>query len=214
MLNIYTCKGMFKARVDSIVKGQAIGYKRVSSYDQRDDRQLEGVPLDKVFIDKASGKDTSRPAFIQLCQFVREGDHVFVHSMDRLARNLDDLRSTVRDFASRGIKITFLREALTFTGENSPMSNLLLSVMGAFAEFEREIIKERQREGIELAKRRGVYKGRVRSLSEDQIYLLKQRVIGNPKANKSALAREFKISRQTLYSYLDIEEGKKNDTDA
>lgn len=157
-------------------KGQRIGYVRVSSYDQNPDRQLENETLDRVFTDKASGKDVNRPQLEEMIQFVREGDTVVVHSLDRLARNLDDLRNLVKNLNDRGVKIQFVKEGLTFTGEDSPMSNLLLSVMGAFAEFERALIKERQREGIELAKKRGVYKARKKALSEKDIKRLKRRI--------------------------------------
>ena len=136
--------------------GQRIGYIRVSSFDQNPERQLEQVQVDKVFTDKASGKDTQRPELDTLLSFVREGDTVVVHSMDRLARNLDDLRRLVQKLTKRGVRIEFVKESLTFTGEDSPMANLMLSVMGAFAEFERALIRERQREGIALAKQRRV----------------------------------------------------------
>ena len=182
------------------MKGQKIGYVRVSSLDQNETRQLEGEKLDRIFTDKASGKDTDRPQLQELLQFVREGDTVFVHSMDRLARNLDDLRQLVKKLTNQGVSIYFAKEGLTFNGEDSPMSNLLLSVMGAFAEFERALIKERQREGIVLAKKKGVYKGRKQALRIEQITELKQRVAAG--GNKTALASEYKISRQTLYSYL------------
>ena len=142
--------------------GQRIGYIRVSSFDQNPERQLEHVQVDKVFTDKASGKDTQRPELDRLLAFVREGDTVVVHSMDRLARNLDDLRRLVQGLTQRGVRIAFAKEHLTFTGEDSPMANLMLSVMGAFAEFERALIRERQREGIALAKKRGAYRGRKR----------------------------------------------------
>jgi len=123
-----------------------------------------------------------------------------VHSMDRLARNVDDLRQIVNGLTAKQVKVKFIKEALEFTGEDSPISNLLLSVMGAFAEFERTLIKERQMEGIELAKKRGTYKGRKASLSGDKIVQLKEQVVlGN---NKSELAKEFGISRETLYKYL------------
>ncbi|WP_374685306.1 recombinase family protein [Klebsiella pneumoniae] len=145
--------------------GQRIGYVRVSSFDQNPERQLEQIQVDKVFTDKASGKDTRRPELERLLAFVREGDTVVVHSMDRLARNLDDLRRLVQGLTQRGVRIEFLKEHLTFTGEDSPMANLMLSVMGAFAEFERALIRERQREGIALAKQRGAYRGRKKSLS-------------------------------------------------
>ena len=134
------------------MRGQRIGYVRVSSFDQNPERQLDQVQVDKLFTDKASGKDTRRPQLDALLSFAREGDTVVVHSMDRLARNLDDLRRLVQTLTKRGIRIEFVKECLSFTGEDSPMANLLLSVMGAFAEFERALIGERQREGIALAK--------------------------------------------------------------
>ncbi len=180
--------------------GQRIGYIRVSTLDQNPDRQLEGVQVSKVFIDKASGKDTQRPQLEALLSYVREGDTLVVHSMDRLARNLDDLRRMVQQLTGRGVRIEFVKESLAFTGEDSPMANLLLSVMGAFAEFERALIRERQREGISLAKQRGVYRGRKKALSESRIEELRRRV--EAREPKAALAREFGISRATLYEYL------------
>jgi len=182
------------------LKGQRIGYVRVSSHDQNLDRQLEGVELDRIFIDKASGKDTQRPQLEAMLAFVREGDTVVTHSMDRLARNLDDLRRLVQLLTRRGIRIKFLKENLTFTGEASPIANLLLSVMGAFAEFERALIRERQLEGIALAKKKGIYRGRRKALSPEQVDELRRRVnAGEP---KTVLARAFGISRATLYKCL------------
>jgi DNA invertase Pin-like site-specific DNA recombinase len=181
-------------------KGQRIGYIRVSSLDQNPERQLEGMQVDKAFTDKVSGKDVHRPELEALKSFIREGDTVIVHSMDRLARNLDDLRRLVQELTKSGIRIEFIKENLTFTGEDSPMANLMLSVMGAFAEFERELIRERQREGIALAKQRGVYKGRKKSLSPQQAASLRQRV--SEGQQKAELAREYGISRETLYQYL------------
>jgi len=180
--------------------GKKVGYIRVSSFDQNPERQLEGIELDKRFIDKASGKDVKRPALAELLSYVREDDTVIVHSMDRLARNLDDLRQIVQKLNKQNIKIQFIKENLIFTGEDSPMSNLLLSVMGAFAEFERSLIRERQKEGIELAKTKNLYKGRKPSLNEEQISIVKQQItLGVPKAK---VAREFNISRRTLYQYI------------
>jgi len=180
--------------------GQRIGYIRVSTLDQNPDRQLEGVQVSKVFIDKASGKDTQRPQLEALLSYVREGDTLVVHSMDRLARNLDDLRRMVQQLTGRGVRIEFVKESLAFTGEDSPMANLLLSVMGAFAEFERALIRERQREGISLAKQHGVYRGRKKALSDSRLEELRRRV--EAREPKAALAREFGISRATLYEYL------------
>lgn len=103
------------------MSGQRIGYARVSSFDQNPERQLENIAVDKTFTDKASGKDVNRPALEELRRFVRHGDTVVVHSMDRLARNLDDLRRIVQSFTRRGVRIEFVKEALFFTGEDSPM---------------------------------------------------------------------------------------------
>lgn len=180
--------------------GQRIGYIRVSSFDQNPERQLEHVPVDRLFTDKASGKDIRRPELERLLAFVREGDTVVVHSMDRLARNLDDLRRIVQQLTRRGIRIAFVKESLMFSGEDSPMANLMLSVMGAFAEFERALIRERQREGIALAKSRGAYRGRKKALSPERVDELRCRV--NAGEQKAQLAREFGISRETLYQYL------------
>ncbi len=133
-------------------------------------------------------------------EFAREGDTVLVHSMDRLARNLDDLRRIVHELNAKDVRIEFVKEQLTFSGDDSPMATLLLSVMGAFAEFERALIRERQREGIALAKEKGVYKGRRPSLTNEQRAELHERV--NSGVQKSTLAKEYGISRETVYEYI------------
>jgi DNA invertase Pin-like site-specific DNA recombinase len=186
--------------MEAHIVGQRIGYIRVSTIDQNTERQLEGIEVAKVFTDKASGKDTQRPQLEALMSFVRTGDTMVVHSMDRLARNLDDLRRIVQTLTAKGVRIEFVKEHLTFTGEDSPMASLMLSVMGAFAEFERALIHERQREGIELAKQRGAYKGRKKSLSEAAVAEFRQRLATG--VTKAQVAREFGISRETLYQYL------------
>jgi DNA invertase Pin-like site-specific DNA recombinase len=180
--------------------GQRIGYIRVSTLDQQTERQLDGVALDQTFTDKASGKDTTRPQLELLLRFARRGDTIIVHSMDRLARNLDDLRRIVHTLTGKGVRIEFVKEHLAFTGDDSPMASLLLSVMGAFAEFERALIHERQREGIALAKQRGVYRGRKKALSAAAVTELRARIAAG--ISKTKVAREFGISRQTLYQYL------------
>lgn len=182
------------------MSGRKIGYIRVSSFEQNPERQLEGISLNKKFIDRAAGKDTDRAQLEAMLDYARDGDTIIVHSMDRLARNLDDLRRLVTQFTAQQVKVEFLKEGLTFTGEDSPMSKLLLSVMGAFAEFERALIKERQMEGIALAKKRRAYKGRKAVLSQEQISEIKTRVVNGDK--KSQIARDFAISRETLYQYL------------
>lgn len=187
--------------------GQNVGYVRVSSVLQNTSRQeeiLNSYNLNVIFKDFASGKDTDRPELQAALKHVRKGDTFIIHSMDRLARNLNDLRAIVKDLNNRGVKVIFVKENLTFSGNDSSISNLLLSVMGAFAEFERNLIRERQHEGIELAKLRGAYKGRKQALSDDKILLLKNKDALNAGKNRSQLAKEFGISRQSLYNYLSI----------
>src|ERR1700758_102922 len=181
--------------------GQRIGYLRVSTVDQNTDRQLDGVELDKVFTDKASGKDTNRPELGRALDYVRDGDTLLVHSMDRLARALVDLRRTVDELTQRGVQVRFVKEGLTFSSDESdPCAVLMLSVMGAVAEFERSMILERQREGIALAKAAGKYKGRKAALTDDQADELRARLAGGESV--SGLAREYGISRQTVYNYV------------
>ena len=179
--------------------GKRVGYIRVSSVDQNTARQLEGVDLDKTFTDKASGKDVKRPQLQAALEYLTDGDVLIVHSMDRLARNLIDLRMLVEDLTARSVQVQFIKENLTFTGEDTSVARLLLSVMGAVAEFERSMIRERQLEGIAVAKKAGVYKGRKRSLSGERAAELRRRVAAGEK--RAALAREFGISRETLYQY-------------
>jgi len=183
------------------MKGQRIGYVRVSTTDQNTERQLEGIALDRTFTDKASGKNTERPGLDQLLTFAREGDTVIVHSMDRLARNLDDLRRLVQQMTARGIIVQFVKESLIFTGEDSAMSKLLLSIMGAFAEFERALINERQKEGIAIAKAKGVYKGRKVAMDSDMIKRARE-LIEVEKMPKAQVARTLGVSRTTLYEHL------------
>ena len=181
-------------------RGHRLGYTRVSSEDQDIVRQLDGLSFDKVFTDKVSGGTANRPQLTALLGHAREGDTVVVHSMDRLARNMDDLRALVNGLIGKGVRVEFVKEGLTFTGEDSAMSKLLLSVMGAFAEFERALIRERQREGITAAKKAGVYKGRKKTLSAAQVSELRQRAESGE--SKASIARDFGISRETIYQYL------------
>ncbi len=182
------------------ITGQRVGYIRVSTLEQNTDRQLDGIEVDRTFADHVSGKDLHRPQLAAMLAFVRDGDTVVVHSMDRLARNLDDLRATVRTLTARGVQVQFMKEQLTFTGDDTAMATLLLSVMGAFAEFERALSRERQREGIALAKQRGAYRGRRKALTAEQVEQL--RAGAGAGQTKAALAREYGISRETVYQYL------------
>lgn len=180
-----------------------VGYVRVSTLDQRTDRQLEGLQLDRVFEDKVSGKNMrDRPQLEEMLKYVREGDEVFVHSMDRLARNLEDLLTIVRMLTEKGVKLNFLKENLSFDPQQkaSPMSKLILGVMGAVAEFERELIRERQREGIALAKVRGVYQGRAKTVTPEMMD--KARKLLASGGSVSATAKELGVSRASLYRWF------------
>ena len=185
-------------------QGQRIGYVRVSSESQNTARQYEELTgLDRIFEDKLSGKSmVDRPQLQALMSYARTGDEVVCTSMDRLARSLSDLLHIVSDLTGRGVKVTFKKENLSFTGENdSPMSMLLLGMLGSVAAFERAILKDRQAQGIAIAKAKGtVYTGRRPSLSPAQATQLRERARAGEK--KTVLATEYGISRETLYAYL------------
>jgi len=183
--------------------GQLVGYIRVSTEAQNTARQEEALSafnLDKRFVDKASGKDTDRPQLAAALAHLREGDTFIIYSMDRLSRSLNDLITTVKSLTAKGVKVQFIKESLTFTGDNNPMANLMLGIMGSLAEWERSVIRERQLQGIAIAKEKGVYKGRKKALNSDEQNELK--ALATAGAVKSSLAKQFGISRQTLYSYL------------
>ncbi len=149
------------SEIKKAAKGMKVGYIRVSSTAQNTDRQMDAfdnsLDLDKVFTDKVSGATTDRPELKACLDYLRENDTLYIYSMDRLARNLVDLQCIVKDLTGRGVCIKFMKEQLTFEQNGgNPMNTLLLQVMGAFAEFERSLIKERQMEGIASAKAKGL----------------------------------------------------------
>lgn len=148
-----------------------VAYVRVSSLDQNTDRQLAGVGIDfdKTFTDKCSGGSTARPALERLQEYVREGDTIHVHSIDRLARNLDDLRVLVTGWMKQGITVRFHKEGLTFSHQdNNPMSELMLSMLGAVAQFERAMIRERQQEASRKPSHEVSIRGAKRALISKQ----------------------------------------------
>lgn len=194
--------------------GQRIAYVRVSSAGQNLARQIEAVgECDQTFTEKQSGKSAAdRPQLQALIRHIRHGDRVVVASMDRLARSVIDLNEIVRQITGdpaehteqqprKGASIEFLKERLIFApGDTDPMASFQLNMMGAFAQFERELIRQRQAEGIAAAKKRGVYKGRPRTLDAEQVGSVRAAVLaGTPKAQ---VAREHGIGRTTLYRYL------------
>ena len=152
-----------------MTRHQKVGYIRVSTVDQNTERQLDSVDLDKVYTDKCSGKDTNRPQLKALLDYVRQGDEVHVHDISRMARNLEDLIGLVKQLNSKGVSIKFHKENLTFTGEQNAMQELLLGVLGSVYQFERSMLLERQREGIQKAKEAGKYKGRPQQVDREKI---------------------------------------------
>lgn len=183
-------------------QGQRVAYIRVSSTTQNVARQEEELAgLDKVFVDRLSGGSMDRPQLQAMLSYVRDGDEVLVHSMDRLARNLADLLKIVTGLTDRGVRVTFRKESLTFAGEgDSPMAMLMLGLLGSVAAFERALIRERQAQGVALAKAAHKYKGRKPSLTPAQAQDLRRRALAGER--KTDLAKEFGISRETLYAYL------------
>lgn len=183
------------------MNGKHVGYMRVSTLDQNEARQLEGTELDKVFIDKASGGTTNRPALQDCLTYLREGDTLHVHSIDRLARNLHDLQKTVSGLLEAGISVTFHKENLSFfAGEAAnPCQELMLQMLGAFAQFELSMIRERQREGIEAAKKAGKKLGRP---GLDKALAAQIRTLREAGQSAIAIAKELGLSRQTVYNVI------------
>lgn len=191
-------------------KGKTIGYIRVSTDEQNPERQLAGLILDKIFIEYASGTKTDRYQLNLLMEYVREDDVVIVHSMDRLARNVRHLLQLIDFFVGKKVKIQFLKEHLTFSGDDSPAAKLLLTMMGAVAEFEITLLKERQMEGIKIAKAAGKYKGGHTVFTPARIEAIHEAL----KTRKSItrIAFDVGISRCSLQKYLSklSKEGKED----
>ena len=183
---------------------KTIAYIRVSTFEQNTERQLDGMTFDKTFEEKLSGANAKRPELISMIDYIREGDQVWVHSIDRLARSLIDLHSLVAEITSKGATVHFKSENLTFdNSEASPHQMLHLSMLGAFAEFERALIRQRQMEGIAKAKERGAYAtvGR-KGVDADTI----SRVKGMKESGSSIaeITKKLSIGRSTVYKYLSI----------
>lgn len=176
-------------------------YIRVSSIDQKIDRQLIDIEgIDKRFIDKCSGGSRERPALKECLNWLRSGDVLHVHSIDRLARNLADLELIIKEINEKGASVNFHKENLVFKGDDDMMQRLMLQMMGAFAEFERAMIRSRQAEGIAAAKAKGVKMGPKRKFTDAQVLEIKERV--KNRESKTDLAKEYKVTRQTIYTAL------------
>ena len=176
-----------------------VGYQRVSSAGQNTERQDLG-DVDKTFTEKLSGKATKPPRPQAMMEYVRDGDSVVVHSIDRLARDLRDLQDIITTLNNKGVAITFLSEKLTFgAGVDDALAKLQLQMMGAFAEFERNIIRKRQAEGITKAKERGVYTNRKRKTTIDYE---KVKSLRNEGLSTYRIANDMKISRMSVHRIL------------
>ncbi len=179
---------------------QTVGYIRVSHESQNIDRQLAGIKLDREFVDKMNGGTKARENLEACMQYVRDGDTLVVDSIDRLARNLRDLQDIVSSLVEKGVTVKFIKESLTFNSKSDPMANLTLQMMGAFAEFERTLIRARQREGIEAAKRAGRTGGRPAKVTPKLVADAKAMIEDGASIRNTAL--KLKVSRMTIYKVL------------
>ena len=174
-----------------------VGYRRVSTLEQSLDRQDLGE-CDCVFEEKESAGSANRPALQEMLSFVREGDTVVVHSIDRLARNLMDLQSIIRELNDKGVTIQFLSESLSFSADGGcAFQTLQLQMLGAFSQFERTMIRKRQAEGIAKAKAKGIYKGGKAKINVEDIIKLKNEGLG-----ATAIAKRMNIHRDSVYRLL------------
>ena len=191
------------ARRASRPRGQRVAYVRVSAADQNEARQLEVVgECDRVYVEKQSARSRADRVKLEECiGYLRDGDELVVASMDRLARSLVDLKQIVGEITAKGASVEFVHERATYAaGAQDPRADLMLSLLGAFAEFERAIIRERQAEGIAIAKAKGKYKGRKRVLTDEQIDKARARIEAGE--GPTAIARDLEVGRSTLYRAL------------
>lgn len=178
-------------------------YLRVSTVVQNTERQLQDVPCDRLYEDKLSGKDKNRPEFQSMMNNLRSGDVINVHSLDRVGRNTKDILEIVQQVKDKGCVIHFHKENLKFDGTKTDMySELLLTILAGFSEFERNIILERQREGIAIAKEKGVYKGRKSKLTKEQVNAMTLDFeSGLP---KTEIAKKYGVTRAYVYQLVNM----------
>jgi DNA invertase Pin-like site-specific DNA recombinase len=181
---------------------QVVGYVRVSSQGQNTARQLQGIETDMEFVDKVTGSNLDREKLQECIAYVRKGDTLVVDSIDRLARNLRDLQDILTMLTGKGIIIKFVKENLVFTGNDDAMSTLMLHMMGAFAEFERTMIRSRQRDGIDVAKKAGKHLGRPNKVDNKFIKIVKEKKESCQSIR--SIAKEMNVSRATIYKALKL----------
>lgn len=180
---------------------QVVGYIRVSSQGQNTARQLADIKLDKEFVDIMSGSTKDRVNLIACMEYVREGDTLVVDSIDRLARNLRDLQELIESLIQKGVSVKFIKENLTFNATKDPLATLTLQIMGAFAEFERTMIRARQREGIDAAKKSGKHVGRPPKTTPK--LTAEAKMLKENGTSIRQIAFKLNVSRATIYKMLE-----------
>lgn len=179
-----------------------VAYLRVSTEEQNEARQreaLSGFDIERWFMDKLSGKNTDRPAFKTMLEFVREGDEVYVSELSRLSRSLKDLLETIEYLDSRNVKIISCKENID---TSSATGRCMIQLVGVFNEFERSIIHERTMAGIEIAKAQGKYKGRKRKVFDTELLCQTLDGLSNKSISISEASRRLGVTRQTVYNLL------------
>lgn len=187
-----------------MTKGKNIAYVRVSTTDQNEARQNEALNkynIDKWYVEKITGKDTNRPKLIEMLDFIREDDIVYVEEFSRLGRSTEDLLSIVKTIENKGAKFISIKENFDTT---TPVGKLQMTLLAAIAQFEREMILQRQKEGIAIAKREGKYKGR-KKIERDDIGIYYDKYMSR-KESKTQIANELGISRNTLTRLFNVYE--------
>lgn len=179
-----------------------VAYVRVSSLEQNEARQVEALKsydIEKWFIEKITGKDTNRPKYQECMEYVREGDTLYVSEWSRLSRSTMDLLNTINELNTKGVKVVSLKENFD---TSTPQGKLILTVFAAIAEFERELILQRQAEGIALAKEKGVYKGRAPKKYDEEV--LRECLVGIAAGTVSVseAARRLNVTRATVYNLI------------
>ena len=181
-----------------------IGYVRVSTVEQNEDRQIEAISkavshIDKWFTEKVSGKNTEREQFRQMMEFVREGDVVYVLDWSRLSRSTKDLLETIEKLSNKGVKLVSLKENFD---TSTPTGKLMLGLISSINQYERENLLERQREGIEIAKQKHIYKGRARKEFDEALLSEVLNGLKNKTMTVSEAARRLNVTRPTVYNIL------------
>lgn len=179
-----------------------IGYVRVSTDDQNLEVQKSFLNVDKFFEDTWSGKDTIRPGFKEMMEYIRDGDILVVHRLDRLSRNLNDLLNIINNLLEKNVQIEFVSERIFLSKNPTPMQILQLAMLGAFAEFERNVNLERQRCGIALAKKKGAFKGRQPRFTNDLFKQIEK--MNSEGCTKKTISKYLGISKSSVYNYLAI----------